>query len=50
MLIYTGNTVDLVNRDSSVRIAIRYGLDGPDLQSRCGRDSPLPSILALEPT
>ena len=31
MPIYTGNTVDLVGRDSVVSIAIRYGLDGPGI-------------------
>ena len=25
-----------VGRDSSVRIATRYGLDGPGMESRCG--------------
>jgi hypothetical protein len=27
-------------RDSSVGIATRYGLDGPGIESRCGRDFP----------
>jgi hypothetical protein len=27
-----------VGRDSSVGIATRYGLDGPGIKSRCGRD------------
>jgi len=49
MLIYTGNTVDLVGQDSVVGLAIHYGLDGPGIQSRSGRDSPLPSIPALGP-
>ena len=30
-------------RDSSVGIATRYGLDGPGIESRCGRDFPHPS-------
>ena len=39
-----------VGWDSSVGIATRYGLDGPGIESRCGRDFPLPSRLALGPT
>jgi len=31
------------NRDSSVGIATRYGLDGPGIESRWGRDFPHPS-------
>ena len=34
-------------RDSSVCIAARYGLDGPGIESRWGRDFPHPSIPAL---
>jgi hypothetical protein len=30
----------LVDRDSSVGIATRYGLDGPGIDSRWGRDIP----------
>ena len=37
-------------RDSSVGIATRYGLDGPGIESRWGRDFPHLSRLALEPT
>ena len=33
--------------DSSVGIATRYGLDGPGIESRWGRDFPHPSRLAL---
>jgi hypothetical protein len=29
-------------RDSSVGIATRYGLDGPGIESRCGRDTRIP--------
>ena len=36
--------------DSSVDIATRYGLDGPGIESRCGRDFPHPSRPALGPT
>jgi hypothetical protein len=39
-----------VGRDSVVGIATRYGLDGPGIESRWGRDFPQPSTLALEPT
>jgi len=39
-----------VGRDSSVGIAIRYGLEGPGIGSRWGRDFPHPSRLALGPT
>ena len=35
--------------DSSVGIAIRYGLDGPRIESRCGRDFPHLSKPALGP-
>ena len=34
-------------RNSSVCIATRYGLDGPGIESRCGRDFPHPSRPAL---
>jgi hypothetical protein len=37
----------LVGRDSSVCIATRYGLDGPGIESRWGRDFPHPSRPAL---
>ena len=37
-------------RDSSVSIATRYGLGGPGIESRWGRDFPHPSIPALGPT
>ena len=36
--------------DSSVGIATRYGLDGPGIESRWGRDFPHPSRPALRPT
>ena len=41
-----------MGRDSSVGIAIRYGLDGPGIESRWGggRDFPHPSRPALWPT
>jgi hypothetical protein len=37
-------------RDSSVGIATRYGLDGPGIESRWGRDFLQPSRPALGPT
>ena len=37
-------------RDSSVGIATRYGMDGPGIKSRRGRDFPHPSIPTLGPT
>jgi hypothetical protein len=40
----------VVGRDSSVGIATRYGLDGPGMESRLGRDFPHPSRPALRPT
>ena len=36
--------------DSSVSIATRYGLEGPGIESRWGRDFPYPSRPALEST
>ena len=36
--------------DSSVGIATCYGLDGPGIESRCGRDFPHPSRPAVGPT
>jgi hypothetical protein len=39
-----------VGRDSAVGIATRYGLDGPRIESRLGRDFPYPSRPALGPT
>ena len=38
-----------VVRDSSVGIATHYGLDGPGIESRWGRDCPLPSVSAFGP-
>ena len=50
--------VDIINllqlmvggRDSSVGIATRYGLGGPGIESRWGRDFPHPYRPALGPT
>jgi len=39
-----------LDRDSSVGIATRYGLDGPGTESRWGRDFPHLSRPALGPT
>jgi len=44
------NCYKYVSRDSSVGIAIRYGLDGPGIESRRRRDFPHPSRPALGPT
>jgi hypothetical protein len=41
--------VSAVGRDSSVGIATRYGLDGPGIESRWGRDFPHLSRPALGP-
>ena len=39
-----------VGRDGAVGIGTRYGLDGPGIESRWGRDFPHPSRPALGPT
>ena len=41
---------ETMGRDSSVGIATRYGLDGPGIESRLGRDFPHPSRPAPGPT
>jgi len=41
---------NIVGRDSSVTIVTRYGLDGPGIESRWGRNIPHPSRSALRPT
>jgi hypothetical protein len=41
---------ETVGRDISVGIATRYGLDGPGIESRWGRDFPHPSRPAVGPT
>jgi hypothetical protein len=43
-------SVEDVGRDSSVGIATRYGLDGPGIESRWGRDFSRTSRPALGPT
>ena len=57
--IYFSNSLHVSNRltnhhqrgrDSSVGIATRYGLDGPGIESRWGRDFPHTSRPALGPT
>ena len=40
----------IMGRDNSVGIATRYGLGGPGIESRWGRDVPHPSRPALVPT
>jgi len=37
-------------RDSVIGIATRYGLDGPGIESRWGRDFPHPFRPAVRPT
>ena len=39
----------IMGRDSSIGIATRYGLGCPGIESRWGRDFPLPSTAALQP-
>jgi hypothetical protein len=46
----TEPTTRSIGRDSEVGIAIHYGLDGPGIESRWGRDFPHTSRLALWPT
>ena len=43
-------TYDYAGRDSSVGIETRYGLDGPGIESWCGRDFSHPSRQALRLT
>ena len=38
-----------VDRGSAVGIATRYGMDGPGIETRCGRDFPHPSTPARGP-
>ena len=42
--------INYVGRDSSVGTATGYGLDGPEIESRWGRDFPHPSRPTLGPT
>jgi len=44
---FSGGTYTTVGRDSSVGIATRYGLVGPGIELRWGRDFPHPSRPAL---
>jgi hypothetical protein len=50
IVIYYSIVLMLKGRDSSVGIATSYGLDGPGIESRWGRDFSQPSRLALGPT
>jgi hypothetical protein len=45
-----GKEYGTVGRDSAVGIATRYGLDGPEIESRWGRDFPHPPRPALGST
>ena len=47
--IYT-HTYTCMGRDSAVCVATRYGLNGPGIESRWGRDFLHPSLPALGPT
>ena len=49
-IIFTAINNGMVGQDSSVGIATRYGLGGPGIESRWGRDFPHPSRPALGPT
>ena len=44
------NIHNMVGPDGAVGIATRYELDGPGIESRCGRDFQHPSRPALWPT
>jgi hypothetical protein len=48
--IYLTATITNVCRDSSVGIATRYRLNGPEIEFRCGRDIWRPSRTNLGPT
>ena len=39
-----------MGRDTAAGIAIRYGMDGPEIESRWGRGFPHPSRPSLEAT
>ena len=47
---FGGGRVIMSGRDSSVGIATRYGLDGPGIESRWGRDFSAPVQTGLRPT
>jgi hypothetical protein len=47
---YVVHTAPFVGPDSSVGIATRYGLDGPEIESRWGPGFPHPSGPALGAT
>ena len=47
---FTFNSFIFVDRNSSVGIATRYGLKGPGIKSRCGRNFSHPSRPAQGPT
>ena len=49
-LIYSSITVVSLGRDSAVVIATRYGLGGPGIEPRWGRDFPQSSSPTLAPT
>jgi hypothetical protein len=47
--VFTSEVTDICGPGSSVGIATGYGLDGPGIESRWGRDFPHPSRPALDP-
>ena len=50
ILVMIGATGTIVGRDSSVGIVTGYGLDGPGIEFRWGRDFPHPSRPAVGST
>ena len=50
LILYFHRSTTPRSRDSSVGIATRYGLEGPVIESRWGRDFPHLSRPALGPT
>jgi hypothetical protein len=46
---FARNNIHNADRDSCIRIATRYGLGGPGIESRWGQDFPHSSRPALEP-
>jgi len=48
--VYFSTNIDVMGPGSVVGIATAYGLDGPGIESRCGRDFPHLSIPTLGST
>jgi len=49
-VVWNKYSATIVDQDIAVGTATRYGLDGPGIESRWGRDFPHPSRPALWPT